>query len=303
MSSSTQAVILANISGKSAGFHYDAIADWNNNAKFNAIDLVTSVSLKCASIPITYPSIHPFFKNNMLYVRHFIGATPQPARYIDLYDPLSLVIDGPTLASTLQAKLNASYNVNGLNFAVAFDPVYGRLSITQTNAGFSFSFPIPIFQSTQQEREYFGVTNTLGITCLAVDTAATAVFAVTGAGKDTNPVPASTPFYTAMVDIIPTKKIRINISEMPGYATSSTSSSIACFTVPVIVPYGYVNVTSEMTTFENILGTNPECAKFGNTRITLTTPEGYLIPFQSSYIDLDLSISTVKYSSNKRHRP
>lgn len=303
MSSSTQAVILANISGRSAGFHYDAIASWDNNARFNAVDLVTSVSLKCASIPITYPSIHPNFKNNMLYMRHFIGAVPQTARYIDLYDPESLIIDGPTLATTLQAKLNNSYNVDGLNFAVAYDPVYGRLSITQTNAGFSFSFPIPSFQSTQQERDYFGTTNALGLTCLAVATAATAVFAVTGAGKDTNPVPASVPFFTSIVDLVPTKKIRINISEMPGYATSSTSTSIACFTVPVVVPYGYVNVTTENNTFENIIGTNPECAKFGNTRITLTTPEGYLIPFQASFIDLDLSISTVKYSSDKRHRP
>lgn len=300
---SSDAVVLANISGKSAGFHFDCIADWSNNARFNSLDRITSVALKCASIPITYPSIHPWFKNNNLYIRHFIGATEQPARYIDLYDPATLIINGSTLASVLQAKLNASYAVDGLNFAVAFDSVYGRLSITQTIPGFSFSFPTPPLQGTQQEQEYLGVTNAIGITCLVVaDIAATAVSVVTDAGRDTNPIPAGVPFFTSMVDLIPTKKIRINVSEMPGYATSSTSTSLACFTVPVIAPYGYVNTTTEMNTFENRLSTNPECAKFGNTRITLTTPDGYLIPFQSSFVDIDLAMTTIKYSPHRHHK-
>lgn len=299
---SNPAIIVANISGRSAGFHYEAIANWQNNSRFNAIDLVTSISLKAASIPISYPSVHPWFRNNRLLVRHWIGTTPQTPRYVDLYDSQNLIISGPTLASVLQTRLNATYAADGLTFVVAFDSVYSRLSITQTAVGFSFSFPVPAFDNSQQERDYFGVFNTLGLTCLAIDAAATAEFAVSGAGTDNNPIPPNTFFFSAMVDLIPVKRIRINVSEMPGLSTSSTSTSLACFSVPVLVPYGYLNVTTENGTFDHCIDTNPECAKFGNTRITLTTPEGNLIPFQSSYVDLDIALSTIKYASNKRHR-
>ena len=296
------AVIIANISGQSAGFRYDALASWDNNPQYNAIDKIGSISLLSSSIPITYPSVHPWFNNHILRVRHFVAGVPQPHVDIDLYTSLPRIINGPTLASVLQTKLNQTYSSQGLNFVVAYDPVYQNLTITQTVAGFQFSFPIPSFTSRSREVTYTKVLNTLGLSWLAVDTAATAAFDATGVGKDTNPVPASTPLVTCPIDLIPIKYIQLNISEIPGNSTSSTSSNIACFQIPVTVSYGFYNVVSEKQSFRNEIGTNPECAKFGHSHITLTTTDGELIPFQGGVVNFVVQIKTHKYHSNKRNR-
>jgi len=296
------AIIIANISGQSAGFRYDALSSWENDSRYNAIDKIASMSLLSSSIPITYPSIHPWFNNHILRVRHFIGGVSQPHKDIDLYTGLPKIINGPTLASVFQTKLNQTYTSLGLNFVVAYDPVYQNLSITQTNAGFQFSFPIPAFTRRSKEVAYTKVLNTLGLSWLAVDTAATAAFAATDVGKDASPVPASTALLTCPIDLIPIKYIQLNISEIPGTCTSSTSSNIACFQIPVYVPYGFQNVTSENETFVNEIGTNPECARFGNSHITLTTTDGELIPFHGGVVNFVVQIKTHKYSSNKRSR-
>ena len=296
------AIIIANISGQSAGFRYDALASWDNQPLYNSVDKIASVSLMSSSIPVTYPSIHPWFNNHILRVRHFNAGVPQTPIDIDLYTGLDKIVNGPTLASVLQTKLNQTYTSFGLNFVVAYDSVYQNLSITQTSAGYQFSFPIPTFTSRSREVAYTKVLNTLGLSWLAVDTAATAAFDATGVGKDTSPVPASTPLRTCPVDLIPVKYIQLNISEIPGNCTSSTSSNIACFQIPVHVPYGFYNVTSENETYVSEVGTNPECAKFGNSHITLTTTDGELIPFQGGVVSFVIQIKTHKYSSNKRSR-
>lgn len=296
------AVVIANISGQSAGFRYDALSSWDNSPQYNAVDKIASISLLSSSIPITYPSIHPWFNNHVLRVRHFIAGVPQAHIDIDLYTGLPKIVNGPTLASVLQTRLNQTYTSLGLNFVVAYDPVYQNLSITQTNAGFQFSFPIPTFTSRSREVAYTKVLNTLGLSWLAVDTAATAAFDVTGVGKDTSPVPASTPLITCPIDLIPIKYIQLNISEIPGNTTSSTSSNIGCFQIPVSVPYGFYNVTNEKQSFVSEIGTNPECAKFGHSHITLTTTDGELIPFQGGVVNFVVQIKTHKYSSNKRSR-
>lgn len=298
----SSAVIIANVSGQSAGFRYNALSNWENHPTFNAIDKIASVSLLSSSIPITYPSIHPWFNNNIIRVRHFVAGVPQTPVDIDLYTGMPKIISGPTLASVFQTKLNQTYAPLGMNFVVAYDAVYQNIGITQTVAGFQFSFPIPAFTTRAQEVAYTKVLNSLGLSWLAVDIAATAAFDATGVGKDNAPVPASTTLNTCPIDLIPIKYIQLNISEIPGNSTSSTSSNIACFQIPVSSPYGFYNVANEKETFVGEIGTNPECAKFGNSRITLTTTDGELIPFQGGVVNFVLQIKTHRYSSNKRSR-